>query len=104
MALFPHSGILGCVVCLNPQLFLLVYLQANVEPPALPATTLPTLVHRLASCHEFFPPQLPTSAPPTSLDECFFFNSLDVGLPYSSIFWQFWLCFVFKFVVPLLAV
>ena len=32
---------------------------------------------------------LPVSTPPTSLDECFFFNSSDVGLPYSSIFWQF---------------
>ena len=29
------------------------------------------------------------SAPPTSLDECDFSNSLVVGLPYSSIFWQF---------------
>ena len=34
--------------------------------------------------------------PPTGLDECFFFNSLVVGLPYSSIFCQFWLFFVFK--------
>ena len=39
---------------------------------------------------------LPVSAPPTGLDECFFFNSLVVGLPYSSIFCQFWLFFVFK--------
>ena len=39
-----------------------------------------------------------------SLDECFFFNSLVVGLPYSLIFWQFWLFFVFKFVVVLLLV
>ena len=31
---------------------------------------------------------LPISAPPTSLDEFGFFNSLVVGLPYSSIFWQ----------------
>ena len=34
--------------------------------------------------------------PPTGLDACFFFNSLVVGLPYSLIFCQFWLCFVFK--------
>ena len=35
---------------------------------------------------------LPVSASPTvGLDECFFFNSLVVRLPYSSIFWQFWL-------------
>ena len=47
---------------------------------------------------------LPISAPPTSLDECFFFNSLVVALPYNSIFWQFWLFFVFKFVVALFLV
>ena len=40
--------------------------------------------------------QLPISAPPTSLDDCFFFISLVVGLPYSLIFCQFWLFFVFK--------
>ena len=55
-------------------------------------------------CPESSPPQLPVSAPPTGLGECFFFNSLVVGLPYSSIFWQFWLFFVFKFVVVLLFV
>ena len=42
-------------------------------------------------------PPLPTtpmaphlSAPPTHLDKCGFFKSLAVRLPYSSIFWQFW--------------
>ena len=40
--------------------------------------------------------QLPDSVPPTSLDECLFFISLVVGLPYSSIFCQFQLFFVFK--------
>ena len=39
-------------------------------------------------------PRLPASAPPTSLDECFFFISLVVRLPYSSIFCQF-LLFLF---------
>ena len=34
---------------------------------------------------------LPASDPPTGLDECFFFISLVVGLPYSLIFCQFWL-------------
>ena len=48
--------------------------------------------------------QLPISAPPTGLGECFFFNSLFVRLPYSSIFCQFWLVFVFKFVIVLLVV
>ena len=49
-------------------------------------------------------PWLPVSAPPTGLDECFFFNSLVVGLLYSLIFWQFWLNFVFKFVIVLFIV
>ncbi|KAF6104119.1 hypothetical protein HJG60_011166 [Phyllostomus discolor] len=109
-ALFPSAGILGCVVCLVPQLFLPVYLHVNVGPPSPQAAAL------LASCclarpapqstASLGPPatalprvlsaQLPISTPPTSVDECFFFNSLVVGLPYSSIFCQFWLFFVFK--------
>ena len=40
--------------------------------------------------------QLPISAPPTGLGECFFFISLVVGRPYSLIFCQFGLFFVFK--------
>ena len=40
-ALFPCVGALGCVVCLAPQLFLPVYLHANVGLPALPAAALP---------------------------------------------------------------
>ena len=47
----------------------------------LPAIALPRVLSA----------QLPIYAPPTGLDECFFFNSLAVGLPYSSIFCQFWL-------------
>ena len=78
-----------------------------VVPPSLsackcattPSTSCP-LTHRgpLAAT------LLPISAPPTSLDECFFFNSLVVRLPYSSIFWQFWLFCVSKFLVLLLVV
>ena len=45
--------------------------------------------------------QLPLSAPPTGLDECFFFISLVVGRPYSSIFCQFWLFFVLKLLLSL---
>ena len=66
------------------------------QPPPLPVCQLPPCGHSSL-------PQLPISAPPTSLDECFF-NSLVVRLPYSSIFWQFWLFFVFKLVVALLLV
>ena len=89
-ALFPRPGTLGCAVYLIPQLFLPAYSHVNVGLLAL----LATLPHVLST-------QLPVSTPPTSLDECFFFNSLVVGLPYSSIFCQlfldlllffFWLC------------
>ena len=85
-ALFPQAGTLGCRVCLTSQFFLPVYQHENVGPPSPPATALLRVLST----------QLPFSAPPTSLDECFFFNSLVVVLPYSSIFCQFWLFFVFK--------
>ena len=68
--LFPRTGALGCVV--SPH------------------------VCQLRPCHTSSPPQLPISAPPTRLNECFFFYSLVVRLPYSLIFCQFWLFFVFK--------
>ena len=73
------------MVCLAPQLFLPVYLHTNMGPPSLPAashpgppaTTLPQVLSAQAA----------GSTPPTGLDECFFFNSLAFGLPYSLIFW-----------------
>ena len=108
---FPRSGALCCEVCLAPQLFLPVYLQANVGPPTLlaaawsrtPAAALPS-PPAVALLQSPLNPGLPVSSPPTSLDECFFLNSWVVGLffPYSLIFWQFWLFFVFKIVVVLL--
>ena len=63
----------------HPQLFLPVYRHVNVGPLAPPATALP----RVLSAH------LPISAPLTVWMNVFFFNSLVVGLPYSSIFCQF---------------
>ena len=102
-ALFPHAETLGCVMSCT-----------LVVPPSLSACkcgatqftkhhlTCPVL--QLPPCCGSFPPQLPISAPPTGLNECFFFNSLVVGLPYSSIFWQFWLFLVFKLLVILLLV
>ena len=93
-ALFPCTGALGCVVCLAPQLFLLADLRVNVELPSPPAAALPRVLSAW----------LPISALPTGVYECFFFNSLVVGLPYSPIFCQFWLLFVFKFVILLLVV
>ena len=72
--------------------------------PRQPAAALPTPLHnppphwvcQSPSCCKSSPPRLSISAPPTGLDECFFFISLVVGLPCSSIFCQFWMFFVFK--------
>ena len=88
------------------------FLSVRMWGRDLPATTLwgllavawpapfhnlpPRWVHQPPPCCESSPPWLPASAPPTSLDECFFFIFLVVKLPYSSIFCQFWLLFVFK--------
>ena len=67
---FIHMQMWGCPVC---QL-----------PPCLVLQPLP--------CHEFSPPWLPISAPPTVVDECLFFISLVVPLPCCSILCQVWLC------------
>ena len=48
-ALFPHTGTLYCVVCLAPQLLLLIYPHANVGPPAPPAAASPTPVLQAAA-------------------------------------------------------
>ena len=101
-ALFPHTGTLGCSVYLPSQLFLPVYPPASLGPSSLQATALPS--PPAASLPQVLSTWLPVSTPPTGLDECFLFNSLAVRLPYSLIFCQFWLFFVFKFVVVLLLV
>ena len=93
---------MGFSVRLAPQLFLLVYLHANVGPPGSQSST--SLDPPAATLPQVLSAWLSVSTPPTGLDECFFFNFLVVGLPYSLIFWQFWLFFVFKFVVLLLVV
>ena len=70
----------------------------NVLAAAWPAgfhNPPPRWVRQPSPCRESSPPGLPVSAPPTGLDECFFFISLFVRLPYSSIFCQFWLFFCF---------
>ena len=88
------------MVCLTAQLFLLLRLLANVGLPspksaALQGPPTPALPRVLSA-------RLPICTPPADLDECFFFNSLVVRLPYSSISCQFWLFLVFTFVVVLL--
>ena len=98
-ALFPHAGALGCMVCLSPLLFLRVNLCTNVGLWGPLAAALPAQFHNPPPCWvcqppcwcESSPPRLPVSSPPPILDECFFFISLVVGLPHSSIFCQFWL-------------
>ena len=92
--LLPHAWTLGCNVCLALQLYLPFICTQMWDHPVL----------QPPPCCASSPPQLPLSAPHTSLDECFSFNSLVVGLPYNSVLWQFWLFFVFKFVVVLLLV
>ena len=103
-ALFPCTGALDCTVCFAPPPFFPVYLHANVGPWGLLDEAWPAPFHnppphwvhqRLPSCKSSLP-QLPISTPPTGLDECFFFISLVVGLPYSLIFCHFWLFFVYK--------
>ena len=91
------------MVCFASPLVLPVYLCANVGPRGLLSVALPvpfisqsTSLWVQLHCNESCLPQLPVSAPPTGLDKCFFFISLVVGLPYSLIFCQFWLFFVFK--------
>ena len=91
---FPCAETLGCMVCLASQLFLPVYPHTNMGP--LTCQPLP--------CQESSPPHLLISIPSTGQDECSFFNSLVIGLPFSLIFCQFWLFFIFKFVVILLLV
>ena len=104
---FPRLELWVVSVYFAPPPSLPVYLCTNVGPQGLPATSLwgllaatwsapfhnwpPRWVRQPPPCCESSLPQLPFSAPPTSLDECFFFISLVVGLPCSSIFCQFWL-------------
>ena len=95
-ALFPRAGALGCVVCFAPRhcSSWLIYARiwGNTTGQGLPATTLwgllvaawlapfhnPPLhwVRQPLPCCESSLPQLPISAPPTGLDECFFFYLL----------------------------
>ena len=93
-ALFPHAGTLGCPVW-HP-----VHQLLQLCPSCFPICQLAGS----ASCHLAASPLCPAPHFCASyrLDECFFLISLVVGLPYSSIFCQFWLVFVFKFVVVLL--
>ena len=89
----PGTGTLGCEVWPGAEMtrslgvppgFYLPHM--NVGPPILGHRHH----HTVSSL-----PWLPVSAPPTVLDDYFFFKSLVVRLAYSLIFWQFWLFFCF---------
>ena len=99
LRLYFPAGALGLWVYLAPQLLLLVHLQVNM---GLPSQQLPP--HQVTSRCLATSPLGPAARlrPSCRLGECFFFISLVVRLLYSSIFCQFWLFFVFKFVVALL--
>ena len=86
-----------CVLLPSVPLGILIHTQMWDHRPlpcllGPPVTTVPCVLSTPVAC----------LLPPTSLYECFFFNYVVVGLPYSLIFWQFWVFFVFKFVVVLL--
>ena len=71
------------------------FIHTNVGLPSSPAATSPAQLLQLQPCCKSSPPRLLISAPPTGLDECFFFNCLVVRLPYNSVVWQFWLFCLF---------
>ena len=73
-------------LCWNPGLCGLPCSQ--FVPPSLSSCKCGTAschLTLLLPCHVSSLPWLSISAPPTDLDECFFFNSLVVRLPYNSI-------------------
>ena len=102
-ALFPSAGTLGCVVWPGAWI--------------APKVSLPIFIHHTwmwdplyRYCHFSMTQAIssplwpPISTPPTHMDEYCFFKSLLVRLPYSSIFWQFWVFFVLRVVVIILVV
>ena len=93
LRLYFPAGALGCgsvsLPSCSPQFICTEVWDPRSASHCLAGSPLRPAAHLCPSCH---------------LGECFFFNSLIVGLPYSLIFWQFWLFIVFKFVVLLLVV
>ena len=92
-ALFSHAGTLGCVLCHPVHQLLLCW----------PAAALPTLLHnpppcwvcQLLPCGKS-PPPAAHLWPSYQSGWMLLLYLLGVGLPYSSIFCQFWLFFVLK--------
>ena len=87
-ALFPRAGALGCVVCFRspavPPSLSVRECGAVGSASGRTACPIRSIVHKslgLATSLRVLSGRLPISAPPTGLGECFFFNSLVVGLP-----------------------
>ena len=102
-AVFPRAGILGCTVCLAPQLFLPVYPHGNAGPPALSATSSSALPS--ATLHESSLPGCPSLPLPlawmnvSSLTPCLsdfhtvqFSGSSGCFLSLNLLLSFFWLC------------
>ena len=108
-ALFPCTGALGCVVCFALTVPPSLSMRECGAPPGLSmhecgaagsasyctACPIPQSTTSLgppaATLQRVLSTPATVSTPPTGLDECLFFISLVVRLPYSLIFCQFWL-------------
>ena len=92
-ALFLHTGTLGCMVCLTPQLLLVIYLYTNVGPPTLPAAALPVPIYQLTHCYESSPLSFP-SVPLLLVwfHTVQFFDSSGCFLFLNWLLSLFWLC------------
>ena len=98
----PSTGTLGCVVWPGAGITCSQGVPPDFYPPHMNVGLTGLL---LLPLHETPCPlsQLCVSTPPIHLDE-YGFKSLVVTLPYSLVFWQFWVFFVLRLVVIILVV
>ena len=100
-ALFPHTGTL--VWCVSLPTCSSWFIRTQMWDHTV-CQLPPCPVLQLLPCQESSPPSWPSLPLLPVWMNVSSFNSLVVGLPYSSIVCQFWLFFVFKFGVVLLLV
>ena len=87
------AGILGCVFWPGAGITCSQGIPPYLYPPYVNVGCLFHHHHQHHTASPSLSAHLCDSAPPTHVGECGFFKSLLVGLPYSSIFWQFWMLF-----------
>ena len=99
----PSARILGSVVWLRAGIASSQSIphSRGIPPYFYPSCvyTAPFVWQHLSQHHTASPhlsAHLRNSSPSTCLDECGFFKSLVVRLPYSLLFWQFWMLFVLR--------